>query len=44
MSFLEGNDNEELTVNSLIYKMGESLKEDGLEPYSFPYVKENLKK
>lgn len=43
MKIFEENDDEQLTIDNLIKQMGESLK-DGLEPYSFPYMKKEVKK
>ena len=40
--FLEDNDNEQLTVNDLVNKMGEYLHDSGLQAYSFPYMKTEI--
>lgn len=42
MSFLEENDEEQMTINSLINKMREFLDDTNLEPYGFTHMKEKL--
>lgn len=41
-AFLEENDEEQMTINSLINKMKEFLEDTNLEPYGFTHMKEKL--
>jgi 5'-3' exonuclease len=41
-SFLEENDEEQMTINALMNKMKEFLEDTNLEPYGFTHMKEKL--
>lgn len=44
VEYLERNDDEQITINDLITKMGEFLDGTDCEAYIFPYMKEKLQK